>query len=72
MERKWKLLLHRCDELLLSVTAKILSKNGWFVLQKMAVFFSGISEALISVLFETPGYLRKPRMTVLSIRMVLG
>lgn len=75
MERKWKLPLHRCDDLLLSVPAKILSKNlGFclFVLQKMAVFVSGTSEALIDELFKTRGYLRKPRMTVLSIRMVLG
>lgn len=54
-------------DLLLSVTAKIFSKNGWFVLQKMAVFFSGTFEALVDVLFETPGYLREPRMTVLSV-----
>lgn len=34
--------------------------------KKMAVFFSGTSEALINALFETPGYLRKRRMIVLS------
>lgn len=50
------------DDLLLSVT-----ENGWCVLQKMAVFFSGTFEALVDVLFETPGYLRKPRMTVLPV-----
>lgn len=55
----------RSDDLLLSVTAKILSKNGLFVLQKMAVCFSGTSRPLIHVLFETPGYLIKPRTTVL-------